>query len=110
MQFFGTLKLLMALLGPSWPGRSGPKMGPQNCPKSHLKSVQKLDQLIIPKITKNAAILGPEMVPKMDQDGEPGATEVSKKLLAPRCPQDVPGWPQGAPNQSQEHPKGAHDW
>ena len=34
MQVFGTLKLLMAILGPSWLllGRSGPKMGPQMAP------------------------------------------------------------------------------
>ena len=46
MQVFGTLKLLMVLLGPSWLllGRSGPKMGPKmvpqmppNRPQNHLK-------------------------------------------------------------------------
>ena len=40
MQFFGSLKLLMVLLGSSWPllGRSGPRMGPEMGSKSSPKS------------------------------------------------------------------------
>ena len=45
MQLFGSLKLLMALLGSSCPlfGRSGPKMGPQNCSQKCSKSIPKFD-------------------------------------------------------------------
>ena len=44
IQVFGTWKLLIALLGLSWPllGGSGSKMGPQNGPKCHQKVVQEL--------------------------------------------------------------------
>ena len=44
MQLFGSLKLLMALLGSSCPlfGRSGPKMGPKMVPKRDPKSDQKM--------------------------------------------------------------------
>ena len=44
MQLFGSLKLLMALLGSSCPlfGRSGPKVGPKMVPKSGPKSDQKV--------------------------------------------------------------------
>ena len=43
MQLFGSLELLMALLGSSCPlfGRSGPKMGPKMAPKRGPKSDQK---------------------------------------------------------------------
>ena len=46
MQLFGSLKLLMALLGSSCPlfGRSGPKVGPKMVPKSGPKSDQKVGQ------------------------------------------------------------------
>ena len=46
MQLFGSLKLLMALLGSSCSlfGRSGPKMGPKMVPKSGPKSDQKVGQ------------------------------------------------------------------
>ena len=44
MQLFGSLKLLMALLGSSCPpfSRSGPKVGPKMVPKSGPKSDQKV--------------------------------------------------------------------
>ena len=50
MQLFGSLKLLMALLGSSCPlfGRSGPKMGPKMVPKRGPKSDQKMVHKIIP--------------------------------------------------------------
>ena len=43
MQDFGSLKLLVALLGASWPflGRSGPRMVPKMAPK------------VVPKVLKN---------------------------------------------------------
>ena len=51
MQFFGSLKLLMALLGLSWSllGGSGPKRGFQNDFKSLVKSDQKVVQKMIKK-------------------------------------------------------------
>ena len=50
MQLFGSLKVLMALLGSSCPllGRSGPKMGP----KMGFKSVPKSDQKMIQNMFK----------------------------------------------------------
>ena len=44
MQLFGSLKLLMALLGSSCPlfGRSGPKMGPKMVPKTAQKRYLRL--------------------------------------------------------------------
>ena len=62
MQLFGSLELLMALLGSSCPilgpiwSRNESKMGPQSCPKSNQKVVQKTT----PKITKEMQILGPK--------------------------------------------------
>ena len=52
MQLFGSLKLLMALLGSSCPpfGRSGPKMGPKMVPKRDPKSDQKMVHKIIQKL------------------------------------------------------------
>ena len=45
MQLFGSLKLLMALLGSSCPlfGRPGPKMGPNKTPKNAQKMKPKYD-------------------------------------------------------------------
>ena len=63
MQLFGSLELLMALLGSSCPllgpiwSQNRSKMGPKSCPKSHQKLVQKST----PKITKTVRILGPEI-------------------------------------------------
>ena len=53
MQFFGSLKLLMALLGLSWSllGGSGPKRGFQNDLNSLVKSDQKVVQKMIKKRT-----------------------------------------------------------
>ena len=54
MQLFGSLKLLMALLGSSCPlfGRSGPKMGPKMGPQSGPKSDQKVGQKMTPKMIR----------------------------------------------------------
>ena len=67
MQLFGSLKLLMALLGSSCPllGRFGPKMVPKTGPKSSPKSDQKVVQKMTPKITKKMQILGSKMIPKI---------------------------------------------
>ena len=58
MQLFGSLKLLMALLGSSCPlfGRSGPKMGPKMVPKRGPKSDQKMVHKIIPNGPKNGKV------------------------------------------------------
>ena len=67
MQILGSLKLLMALLGPSWPllGPIWPPNGPQNGPQSNPNMVQKLVQKMTPKKSKIKPILGPKMDPKM---------------------------------------------
>ena len=101
MQVFDTLKLLMTLLGPSWPllGRSGPKMGPQNNPKSGPKHVQKLVQKINPKINTNLPMLGPNMDPKIAQDGEGGAqANPAGAILKALVSQMAPRWLKMAPS------------
>ena len=78
MQVFGTLKLLMAILGPSWLllGRSGPKMGPQmhpNRPQNHLKDGRcKLKTMKNVKLTLILE-LGFEMCPRWPKMA-PGST------------------------------------
>ena len=66
MQFFGSLKLLMALLGLSWSllGGSGPKRGFQNDFKSLVKSDQKVVQKMIKKTTAQRV---PKWVPENAQ-------------------------------------------
>ena len=61
MQLFGSLRLLMALLGSSCPlfGRSGPKMGPKMVTKSGPKSDEKVGQ--------NGPQNGPQKVRIFDQ-------------------------------------------
>ena len=68
MQDFGSLKLLVALLGPSWRllGPIWSQNGPQNGPKSRPKSAQQLVQKMDPTITPNMPVLGPKMAPKMN--------------------------------------------
>ena len=75
MQVFGTLKLLIAFLGASWPllGRSGPKTGPQNGPQSNPKVAQKLVQKWTQHKQKKQfcrPVLGSRLGPKIFQDGE----------------------------------------
>ena len=67
MQDFGSLRLLVALLGPSSPllGPIWSQNGPQNGPKSGPKSAQKLVQKMDPKITPKMPVLGPKMAPKL---------------------------------------------
>ena len=100
MQVVDTLKLLMALLGPSWRllGRSGPKMDPQNCSKNDPASVQKLVQKITPNIPKNKVILGPEIEPKINQDSEAGAqSQAARAILEVLGPKMPPRWLKMAP-------------
>ena len=72
MQLFGSFKLLMALLGPSWPflGPIWSQNGSQNGSKSGPESVQNLVQKLTPKISKNEPILGPKLGSKLGKDGE----------------------------------------
>ena len=62
MQLFGSLELLMALLGSSCPllgpiwSQNGSKMGSKSGPKSYQKNIQE----IIPKMTKQVQILTPK--------------------------------------------------
>ena len=110
MQDFRYLKLLVALLGPSWPllGPIWSQNGPQNCPQSGPKSVQKLVQKMTPEITKNKPIWGPKMDPEMGSKnvsnigpsllGHPLAQDGAK--MAPRwlkMPKMRPRWPQAGP-------------
>ena len=79
MQLFGSLELLLALLGSSCPllgpiwSQNGSKMGPKSGPKSDQKVVQKM----IPKMTKKVQILVPKMGSKMGQDGD----QVAQRFL-----------------------------
>jgi len=72
MQDFVSLKLLVALLGPSSPllGPIWSQNGPQNGPKSGPKSAQKLVQKMDPNITPKMPVLGPKMGYKLGKDGE----------------------------------------
>ena len=91
MQLFGTLKLLMALLGSSWPllGPIWPQNGPQNGPQSGQMT---------PKKVNFKPILGPKMDPKMVQDGEGGAqAEPAGALLKALVFKMVPRWVKMAP-------------
>ena len=69
MQLFGSLKLMMALLGSSCPlfGRSGPKMGPKMVPKTAQKRYQRLSFFFKNKIEKNKKDKSAVLEPKLDQ-------------------------------------------
>ena len=110
MQDFGSLRLLVALLGPSSPllGPIWSQNGPQNGPKSGPKSAQKLVKKMDPKITPKMPVLGPKMAPKwgrkfrgtliqatsgtlLAQDGPKMALRWLKMpKMRPRWPQDGP--------------------
>ena len=121
MQDFGSLKLLVALLGPSSPllGPIWSQNGPQNGPKSGPKNAQKFVQKMDPKITPKMPVLGPKMAPKLGskrptlldgshlgqpsgarwpQDGPKMAQDAQDApKMAPRWPKIAPRWPQEAP-------------
>ena len=119
MQLFGSLKVLMALLGSSCPllGRSGPKMGPKMGPKSGPKSDQKVVQKMTPKMTKKSANFGPQNGPQNGPRRRSLLTgqkyRSSQKALfpkmAPRWPQDGPRWPQDGPEMAQDGPRCLQD-
>ena len=99
MQIFGSLELLLALLGSSCPllgpiwSQNGSKVGPKSGPKSDQKVVQNMTS----KITKKVPILGPKiywprgvfevlfgvflgLLAKRAQDGAQMAQEASKMV------------------------------
>ena len=101
MQDFGSLKLLVALLGSSC-SRLGPIWyGPQNGPKSGPKSAQKFIKKMDPKITPKMPVLGPKMAPKL---GSKISTLSGGSLLGhpsgARWPQDGPKVAQDAQDAS----------
>ena len=67
MQDVGSLKLLVALLGPSSPllGSIWSQNGPQNNPKSYPKSVNELVQTMTENITQKDTNSGPQNTFKM---------------------------------------------
>ena len=129
MQDFGSLKLLVAVLGPSSPllGPIWSQKGPQNGPKSCPKSVQKLVQNLIAKITQHIGVLGPKIIQQMgskiagDIDpsllGHPLAQDGAKMALrwlkmpkmAPRWPKIAPRWPKMPPRCPKMAPKWLQD-
>ena len=101
MQLFGSLKLLMALLGPSWPllgpiwSQNGPQNGPKSGPKSAQNSVQKMD----PKITPKIPVLGPKMDPKMGHlGGAPAQSQEAGAILKALVSKMAPRWLKMAPS------------
>ena len=112
MQLFGSLNLLMALLGSSWPllGPIWPQNGPRNRRKSGPNSDEKIVQQKWPNKWQNKWQLGaPKWTPKLSKTLRPGHgdfwTGVSKKLLVPRCFQDAPRWVQIAQDSPQDSPR-----
>ena len=69
MQLFGSLKLLMALLGSSCPlfGRSGPKMGPKMDPKVAQKVSKKWSKKWSQQIQKENKFWAPKWAPKLSK-------------------------------------------
>ena len=95
MQVFGYLKLLIALLGSSWPllgpiwSQNGPQNGPQNCQKV----VQKMVQKTTPKKLHFKQILGPKMDPKMSYLGEaPQQAQEAGAILKALVSKMAPRW------------------
>ena len=109
MQDFGSLKLLVAILGPSSPllGPIWSQNGPQNGPKSYQKNAQRLVQKMDPKITPKMPVLGPKMAPKL---GSKIPRDIDPSHLGhpsgARWPQDGPKMAQDA----QDAPKMAPRW
>ena len=137
MQDFGSLRLLVALLGPSSPllGPIWSQNGPQNGPKSGPKSAQKLVKKMDPKITPKMTVLGPKIAPKSGskrptlldgsnlghpsgarwpQDGPKMAQDAQDApKMAPRWPKIAPRWakmPQDAPKMAPRCPEMAPRW
>ena len=110
MQVFGSLKLLIGLLGPSrllW-GRFRPQNWSQNGSKSSPKSNEKLVPKMVPTMAPKWLQFGPQYCPKMVPKMVPkwfqsfqGLQDVPKTTKeGPRCPkiaQDSPRRPQDSP-------------
>ena len=77
MQLFGSLKLSMALLDPSWLllGPIWSQNGPENGPKKYLKVVQKMVQKTAPKKLNYKTILGSNLGPFWGQMAPKNPTE-----------------------------------
>ena len=69
MQLFGSLKLSMALLDPSWLllGPIWSQNGPENRQKNYPKVVQKIVQKTAPKMLNSKKILGSNLKPFWSQ-------------------------------------------
>ena len=109
MQDFGSFKLLVALLGPSWPllGPIWSQNGPQNGPKSGPKSAQKLVQKMDPNLTPKNASFGPQNGPKL---GSKIPRDIDPSLLGQSSGAT---WPQDGPKMAQDAqdaPKMAPRW
>ena len=101
MQIFGSLNLLMAVLGPSWPllGPIWPKNCPQNGSQSGPKMVQKLVQKMTHGNVKIKPILGPNMDPKIDHLGERRQqSQEAGAILKPLVSKMAPRWLKTSPN------------
>ena len=94
-QLFGSFKLLIALLGSSWPllgpiwSQNGPQNGPQNC----LKVVPKIVQKMASKKVHFRQILGPKLGPKIGNFGGTAAqSERDGALLEALVFKMAPRW------------------
>ena len=113
MQLFGSLELLMALLGSSCPllgpiwSQNGSKMGPKSGPKSDQKVVQKMT----PKFTQKMPILGPQNPLDPARPGGPfwGLFRAFGQEGS-RWRPDGPRGLQDAPRETQDRAKMAQDW
>ena len=116
MQVFGTLKLLMAFLGLSWPllARSGPKIDPRNCPMVQKlpKVGQKIDLETSNKTVNleqfSGPIFGPLMVPNSEQT--PTVSNVPVLTgpvfrVEPRWPKTTLRWPKIVPKWAKTLPR-----
>ena len=95
MQVFGSLKLLLALLGSSWPllGPIWSQNGPQNGPQNGQKAVQKMVQKTSPKKVIFKPILGPKLGPKIAQNlGDGQLAQPAGALLKALVFKMAPRW------------------
>ena len=115
MQVFGSLKLLMTFLGPSWPllGLIWSQNGLQNGPNSNPKSVQKLIQKMTPKNTERIPIWGPKISRKWGEISRGTLTQATPATLLaqdgpkmlPRCPKMAQDGPPRWLKIAQDGPK-----
>ena len=108
MQVFGSLKLLIGLLGPSrllW-GRFRPQNWSQNGSKSSPKSNEKLVPKMVPTMAPKLLQCGPQNCTKMDPKMVPKWSQTFQGLQdVPKTTQDSPRRPQDSPKTASTHPK-----